>query len=201
MGARAGMSAQEAFWRGSFGDEYRERNRVEWERRRSFWDLILEKTAARTVLEVGCNAGWNLLALRACDPTVKLRGVDVNAAALAEARARSLDAREASGREIGALWPRRFDLTFTAGVLIHVAPDDLLPTMHSIIATSRRWVLAVEYWAEKEEQVEYRGHEQRLWRRPFGAAYQALGLHLVDSGNLLPGDGFDNCAWWLLEKS
>jgi SAM-dependent methyltransferase len=81
------LAAQEKFWAGTFGDEYTQRNRVAWQDRRSFWDLMLEKTCARSVLEVGANAGWNLLALRALDPTLKLRGVDLNPEAIKEAQA------------------------------------------------------------------------------------------------------------------
>lgn len=194
------MSEQEAFWRGSFGDEYLGRNRVAWESRRSFWDLMLEKSCARSVLEVGCNAGWNLLALRAADATLKLRGVDLNAAAIAEAKANALDVREASGKDVGTLWPKRFDLVFTAGVLIHVAPDDLYPVMRSIIRASSRHVLAVEYAAPYEEAVEYRGHGDRLWKRPFGQMYEDLGLEVECTGELRKGDGFDDCHYWLMRK-
>jgi pseudaminic acid biosynthesis-associated methylase len=194
------VNAQVDFWRGSFGSEYTQRNRVNWEARRSFWELILENTAARSVLEVGCNAGWNLRALRAVDPTLKLRGVDVNADALAEAKREVLDARELPAAQVGHCWPRHFDLVFTAGVLIHVAPEHIVDTMRSIARASSRYVLAVEYESVNEDWVEYRGHRDRLWRRPFGEMYEAMGLDIVLTGTVGPGDGFDDCAYWLLRK-
>lgn len=194
------MSTTFDFWRGPFGAEYTARNRVNWQARRAFWELILERTAARRVLEVGCNAGWNLMALRAVDPTVKLRGIDVNREALEEARANVLDARDLPASMVGDTWPRCFDLVFTAGVLIHVGPEDLADTMHSIVGASSRHVLAVEYAAAKEEEVDYRGHAQRLWRRPFGRLYEEMGLEVELTGELRAGDGFDDCHYWLLRK-
>lgn len=194
------LNEQEAFWRSSFGDDYTERCRPDWMKRRGFWELILEKTSVRSVLEVGCNRGANLIALRDVDPTLKLRGVDVNTAAFTEATALAFDVREVAARDVGRLWPERFGLTFTAGVLIHVAPADLEAAMRSIIAASNQYVLAVEYAADVETEIEYRGNAERLWKRPFGALYMGLGLKLVDEGGLAKGDGFDDTRWWLLRK-
>ncbi len=62
---------------------------------------------------------------------------------------------------------------------------------------SRKYVMAIEYEAEQEEMVEYRGHEGKLWRRPFGKLYQDMGLTLLAYG---PAQGFDRCEFFLLEK-
>lgn len=194
------LNVQEEWWRGSWGDAYLQRNHPDWMKRRAFWELMLERTRARSVLEVGCNRGANLIALRDVDPTLKLRGVDVNASALAEATALAFDAREVAARDVGRLWPGRFDVVVTVGCLIHVAPADLHDAMRSIIGASNRFVLAVEYGSEIEEEISYRGHADRLWKRPFGAIYVAHGLSVVDSGQLMPGDGFDNTTWWLMSK-
>jgi pseudaminic acid biosynthesis-associated methylase len=194
------MSSPEHFWAGEFGIAYTLRNKVDWMQRRSFWELVLERTAACRVLEVGCGAGWNLLALRQVDPRVRALGVDVNRVALDMAQDAGADAVELPAARVGTRWPQAFDLVFTAGVLIHVPPAELATTMVSIIAASRRWVLAVEYAAAAEEEVLYRGHAERLWRRPFGVLYEALGLTLQESGHLERGDGFDDCTWWLLKK-
>lgn len=191
-------SVQEAWWAGSWGTEYTARNRVDWRARRSFWELIIGETGAKSILEVGCNAGWNLRALREADHTLKLRGVDLNADAIGEAVEAGFDVHRASGRDVGTVWPKEADLVFTAGCLIHVAPAELSPTMSSIIKASKRFVLAVEYAAETEEEIDYRGNAERLWKRPYGEMYQAMGLDIVLSQHLAPGDGFDNCTAWLL---
>jgi pseudaminic acid biosynthesis-associated methylase len=191
------MSPQEQFWSGRFGDEYTKRNRVDWTERVPFWRNIIGVTKARSVLDVGCNAGWNLHALRVVDPSIRTVGIDVNAEAVAEAKVKGLDAMIASVYQAQALFPDGFDLVCTSGVLIHVAPSELPEAMRNIIAASRRWVLAVEYEAEKEEEVVYRGNSDRLWKRPFGRLYEAMGLH----PHLYTGAaGFDRCGAWLMEK-
>lgn len=192
------MNAQEQFWRGEFGDEYTHRNRVDWMKRVPFWRRIMAQTEARSVLDVGCNAGWNLRALNVADrPTVVAVGIDLNARAVAEARHKGLHAVLGSIYDIGALYCETFDLVCTSGVLIHIAPADLETAMRNVMAASRRWVLAVEYESDQEEGVLYRGNIDRLWKRPFGKLYEAMGLKLVSDSK---AEGFDRCHSWLLEK-
>jgi pseudaminic acid biosynthesis-associated methylase len=200
MSVSRAATPQEIFWAGEFGSDYTKRNRVDWKIRRSFWDLMLEKTAARSVLEVGCNAGWNLLALRDADRMLKLRGVDLNPDAIVEAQLNALDVRAVAAAEVGGFWPGRFDLVFTAGVLIHIPREQLPDVLASIVTASSRWVLAVEYEAAVDKEIPYRGHADRLWKRPFGLMYEQLGLEVEASGELGAGDGFDDCTYWLLKK-
>lgn len=194
------MSVQETWWAGSFGSEYTTRNRVDWRARRNFWELILETARPKSVLEVGCNAGWNLEAIRSLDSGVNLRGVDVNDDALAEARGKGFDVSNLSARLVGTTWAKEFDLVATCGVLIHVPPLDIFPVMTAITRASKKWVLAVEYAAAYDEPISYRGHEDRLWRRPFGEMYGELGMDIVAEFDVAKGDGFDDCRAWLLSK-
>lgn len=186
------------FWRGEFGQEYTTRNRVQWRDRVPFFERMLLRTQARSWLDVGCNAGWNLRALRAVDPGLHLTGVDINVQALAEAREAGFDVRVALADEItDVLGLRCAEVVVTSGVLIHVAPEDLLRTMTTIRDASTEFVLCVEYPADEETEVEYRGHAGKLWKRPFGKLYQALGMELLESGH---AEGFDRCDYWLLAK-
>ena len=45
------------FWSGEFGNQYTARNRVNWQERVPFWEQIIDRTSAKTFLDVGCNAG------------------------------------------------------------------------------------------------------------------------------------------------
>lgn len=191
------MNAQERFWQGRFGNEYTERNRVEWSERIPFWRTVLDHTDAKSVIEVGCNAGWNLLCIQRLRPKVIAGGLDVNGSAVAQALNNGLSAIEGPISQLRHHYDHGADLVFTCGVLIHIGPDELLGAMQSIVDTSRKWVLAVEYAAETEEEVEYRGHQERLWRRPFGKLYEKLGLRLAGKSN---PNGFDRCTAWLMEK-
>ena len=189
---------QESWWAGDAGKAYIARNRLDWSLRVPFWDDVINWTNPGSVLEIGCNIGSNLKAIRSIDRELNLVGVDVNVDAITEATIAGLNTYEMSGAEAGDMWPDSFDLVFTAGVLIHVAPEHLSSLMDSIIKASKRYVLAIEYAADKEEHVEYRGCTDRLWRRPFGEFYRQKGLRLIDTWDA--GNGFDRCTAWLLEK-
>lgn len=191
------MNAQEQFWRGDFGNDYTRRNRVQWQGRIPFWRQILDVTQARSVLDVGTNAGWNLHAIREIDKSIDCLGVDINSDAVGEARSCELDVIEMPATNVGAMFRNGYDIVCTSGVLIHVGPAELEETMRAIMDASRRWVLAVEYEAHKEEVVEYRGNTEKLWKRPFGDLYRKMGLHLMASSD---AEGFDRCKAWLLCK-
>lgn len=188
----------EEFWQGSFGDDYLERNQVDYKDRLPFWQSAIEYMHPTSVLEVGCNRGHNLMAIQAADGSVETFGVDINVKAVSEACANGVSAQLGNVLNIPAMFGRGTkDLVFTAGVLIHVAPEDLDAAMGAIVQTSSKYVLAIEYEAEQEEEVIYRGHEGKLWKRPFGALYQKMGLNLLAFGD---AQGFDQCTYWMLER-
>jgi spore coat polysaccharide biosynthesis protein SpsF len=191
------MNTQD-FWAGDFGDAYRKRNEVNWQARIPFWESAIHYCTPASVLEVGCNAGWNLRAIQTTAPNLDLYGVDVNAAAVEEARQAGFDVQCTDALGIMGLHePGTVDLVFTAGMLIHVAPQDLESVMRAIVTVSGRYVLAVEYEADEETEVEYRGHSGKLWKRNFGKLYEALGMKLLSTGE---AGGFDSCQYWLLSK-
>jgi len=192
-------SDTKALWAGTFGDEYTDRNRVDWEKRMPFWQHIVDLTGARSFLDVGCNAGWNMRALRKIDPDYEMSGIDINRRALEQALRDGLDVHELPADElVKEFGTGAAELVVTSGVLIHVPPDDLPRTMAAILDVSQRWVLAIEYQAPETKEVEYRGSLGRLWKADFGQLYMDRGLSLVETG---VADGFDRCHYWLLEKS
>lgn len=193
------MNAQEQLWGGDFGDQYTKRNRVNWLERVPFWTEIIARTGAQSALEVGCNFGANLLALRAVKPFLNIHGVEINQHAIGQAKSLGFDVHESSASAL-EVFRGCFDLTFTAGVLIHIPPSEINAVMDGIAKASRRYVLAVEYYAAVEEQVEYRGGMDRLWKRPYGRMYEDMGLKMIDQGFVDSSFGFDSCTWWLLEK-
>ena len=182
------------FWAGEGGDAYLQRNRVDWRARIPFWSRVIGLTGARSVLELGCNAGWNLSAIRRAYPDVQVYGNDVNLQAFVQAKT--------AGIEYGNMMTvNRHELVFTAGVLIHVPGDGLRDVMQMLIDASCHYVLAVEYEADEETEIEYRGQMGLLWKRPYGQLYQNMGLKLVEQWAPHEVHGFDRCTAWLLEKS
>lgn len=190
------MNPQEQFWQGEAGVQYTARNTVDWWARVPFWSRIIALTLPERVLEVGCNAGWNLMAIRACwGEAVQVGGVEIND--VAAQRARDAGFRVVTG-SFERTQAHSADLVFTSGVLIHIAPEAMAAAMDRVISASKRYVLAIEYEHSWEQEIEYRGERQRLWKRPFGKLYQEQGLHLVEYWPNV--DGWDRCAAWLLRK-
>jgi pseudaminic acid biosynthesis-associated methylase len=187
------------FWAGQFGDEYTDRNRVDYMARVPFWQRIVDATMAQSFLDIGCNAGWNLEALRHVgNNQFLMAGIDINARALVEAGGKGFVVDDYAAHELGALYQAgSCEMAITSGVLIHIPPEDLAVTMRAIVDVSSRWVVAIEYDAPSETEVEYRGHAGRLWKRPYGQLYQDMGLSLVETGE---AQGFEACSYWLLEK-
>lgn len=194
------MTEQSKWWAGPAGEAYTARNRVKWRKRMQFWRFMVSATGARSVYEIGTNAGWNLSAMATVYPNVTRYGCDVNPIAVAQARAAGLDVFQGDALEaLSNFTHPTFDLVFTCGVLIHIPPQTLPIVMGCIVRASAQYVLAVEYEGD-ETMVEYRGERDRLWRRHYGKLYEDMGLKLVESGQVGPKDGFDHCTWWLLEK-
>lgn len=197
----------EQFWAGDFGEQYLQRNHVDWEKKVPFYKQILAITKARSVLELGCNAAWNLRALYKANQNIELSGCDINELAIDQAR-KSLPmadieyCRAIDLAQKYANYGWTFDLVMTAGVLIHIPPEEIREVMQQIVEVSNEYVLAIEYTADKEEEVLYRGHDGKLWRRPYGQMYKELGLSIILGKALGEADGFGpGCMAWLLRKA
>jgi pseudaminic acid biosynthesis-associated methylase len=186
-------------WTGEFGKQYTDRNAVDWHTKVPLLRPMVDALPLKRVLEVGCNRGHNLVALREIlGKHVELIGVEPGPYARAVANAAGVDARP--GDAFGLPFPDGdFDLVFTAGVLIHIALKDLPQALSEVYRCSRQYILAVEYFAEEETVIPYRGHQHLLWKRHFLRHYQAQfpDLTLVREGYT---EAWDRSSWWLLEK-
>lgn len=195
------MSEVQDFWIGDFGTAYTARNRVDWRKRVPFWSDILDKTAARSVFEVGCNTGYNLSALRAAGGwhDIQTYGYEINHVAANQARLAGHQISLESLSHPQAL-TSSYDLVFTCGVLIHVPPAELDGIMDGIIAASSQYVLAAEYHSFKEEEISYRGFEGRLWKRDYCKLYTEKGLKPIFWGELNEEGVWDRLTWTLFSK-
>jgi pseudaminic acid biosynthesis-associated methylase len=189
----------QAFWAGNFGDEYTDRNQVDWSLRVPLLQRMIDQTGAETFLDVGCNAGWNLLALRKISPDFMMSGIDVNERALAQASSEGFDVVACAAKDLPSQEDLQgADMVITSGVLIHVPPVELPEVMRAICEATKRYILCIEYDAPVETMAEYRGHQHRLWKRPFGELYERLGMSVLETGQ---AEGYVDCKYWLLEKS
>jgi len=189
------MSSQLDRWQGEFGEAYTRRNQVDWHTRVATLKRIIPRDVA-SVLEVGCNRGHNLIALKSLG--LDAIGCEPGDYARLEAVQQGLLVCGCSVYDLDKV-NHVSDLVMTSGVLIHVPPGRLDVALKNIVKTAKRYVLAIEYDGQ-DEAIEYRGHQDMLWKRNYGKHYQRLfpGLKLVDVGTDVPG--FERATFWLLQK-
>ena len=193
------MHTQLETWKGKFGKEYTDRNEISWRDRLPVFKTILNGLALNSVLEVGCNRGHNLTALihllgDECD----IVGVEPNEYAASLARREDLAVFD---RDIYDLpfEDGEFDLVFTAGVLIHIPPDNLSDGLHEIYRVSNNYILAIEYFSEEETCIHYRGNDDLLWKRDFPKIYMETFPDLMLLRYGIAATPSKVC-WWLWRK-
>jgi len=194
---------QLALWRSDFGRDYTNRNDRDKPERVETWRALLGDVAPDRVLEVGCNVGWNLVYLERLGVR-ELYGIEPQPSAVERARHRRPGFNVLHGTAFELPFRDQFfDLVFTSGVLIHIAPESLGGALDEIARVSKRWIAAIEYDHPNEQEVPYRGHTGALWKRDHGAAWLTRhpDLREVRRLELGPEQGYDNCTAHLFEKA
>ena len=176
---------QHAFWDGAFAKGYVARN---------YWDVatldrvtkkdfgvsrtIMNRESLRDIpknariLEVGCNVGNNLLHLRKMGYT-DLYAIEIYQQAVVEAKKRIPGAQIIRGDALDIPFKDGyFDLVFTSGVLIHIAPKNRKKVMSEIYRISKKYIWGFEYFADKSTEIPYRGNRNVLWKAPFSELYR-----------------------------
>ena len=197
-------------WTGAFGDDYVDRCNASDEairiRTRAWADMTrsIQGNPPSTILEVGCNVGINLRALKnlydselfAIEPNPKARSLVLADKVLDEGHL-----KEASALEL-PFADGSMEMAFTCGVLIHIAGQDLLKACSEMYRVSSRYILCAEYFSRNPEEIQYRGHEGLLFKRDFGSYWiDNFDLRTVATGfHWRRTTGIDDVTWWLFEK-
>jgi len=198
---------QEKFWSGEFGDGYVDRNFSEKQvvgRVVHFARFLQSAVGIKSILELGCNVGMNLQALKRLNPDFDLAAYEINPKAAGIARDLGI-AKVTTGTVVEPVEESRtYDLTFTSGVLIHINPQSLNGVYENLHRLSSRYILVNEYYNPTPVTVEYRGAMDKLFKRDFaGELIDKFDLRLIDYGFLYRRDNYfprDDSNWFLLEK-
>ncbi len=201
------MNEQELFWKGTFGDEYIGRNTLnELPRYINRWSRILSSlpTSPSSVLELGCNIGVNLHALHTILPQVSLSAVEINSSAVEQVRSWG-KATVYEGSLLNFAPPKKYELSFTSGVLIHIASEFLPKAYDTLYNSSSKYICIQEYYSLKPEEIQYHGHAGKLFKRDFcGELMDRFSdLQLIDYGFFYHRDSFmtaEDCSFFLLQK-
>lgn len=197
-------TSQLELWKSAFGREYTDRNDQEKPERVTSWRRLLDGVTPKRACEVGCNVGWNLEYLRRVG-VEELYGVEPQTYAVSRARARNPIFNVLHGTAFDLPFRDNFfDLAFTSGVLIHIAPESIGAALDEIYRVSRKYIVAIEYGQahQQTQEILYRGKQSALWKRDHGAVWQRRypDLRLVRTLELGVADGYDDCTANLLEK-
>lgn len=212
------MTEQKKLWQGEFGTEYVKRNVITEEQsraRRLLWDNIIKniyfstKFLPTTFLEVGAGIGANLMAINEILTADNMPKASYSFSAT-EINPTAIDVLKFNVPGINLLdtdklnkFTNSFDLVFTSGVLIHIHPAHRMQLMRNIYHASRRFVIAIEYFAPETRGIKYRGVDNALWLDDYGSIYlDNFGLRLISYGFCWKKvTGLDNVTYWIFEKT
>jgi|688.fasta_scaffold550900_3 spore coat polysaccharide biosynthesis protein SpsF len=199
---------QEAFWAGAFGDEYINRNKSEeyLASNLNFFSKAFNQIGRpNSLIEFGANVGMNLRAIKLLFPKIDLFGIEINKTA-SEELATYLGKDNFFNGSIFDYQPnKKFDVSLIKGVLIHINPDMLDEVYSKLYKSSNKYILICEYYNPSPVAINYRGHNDRLFKRDFAGEMleKFSDLKLVDYGFCYKRDKSfpqDDITWFLLEK-
>ncbi len=201
------QTEQEAFWAGNFGDSYIGRNSgqsLTASNTALFAEILAHTREIDSVIEFGANIGLNLQALRNLLPKAKLAAVEINSQAVAELE-KLAEIEVFKGSILDYKSDEQFDLALIKTVLIHINPEYLPQVYQTIFNSSRRYICIAEYYNPTPTEINYRGHERKLFKRDFAGEMldTFADLRLVSYGFRYHRDNNfvqDDINWFLLEK-
>lgn len=207
---------QEKFWQSDFGKEYTDRCDFNdpavldasyiqefGVARSAMNEEFLGGLSIGPILEVGCNTGnqLNMLQSQGHD---SLYGLELQPYAVEKAKNLTHNINIVQGSAFDLPFrDNYFDLVFTAGVLIHISPEDLPRIMKEIYRVSKKYIWGMEYFEENYKGIDYRGNNERLWKGNFSQKYRELfpTLDLLKEKKYKYLDSDNHDVMFLLEKN
>lgn len=202
-------------WSGEFGKQYTDRNFMTLEEmenlsignygftRSQLNEKFLKNIPLNMrILEVGSNIGNQLLCLQKAGFT-NLYGIELQSYAveISKSRTKNINIIQSSAFDI----PYKdgyFDIVFTSGLLIHIAPQDINNVLDEIYRCTKRFIWGLEYYFDQYINVPYREKNALMWKGNFSKMYleRFNNLHLVKEEFMkyLNNDNVD--MMYLLEK-
>jgi spore coat polysaccharide biosynthesis protein SpsF len=197
---------QEKFWKSTFGNQYTGRTIKAkfYTTRIKMWSDILPQTLGiNSVFEIGTNIGLQLDIIKLLNPNRKIEtaGIEINKKAFLIAKKK----HKVQNISVLDFKPKKkFDLTFSAGVLIHLPPEKLKHAYKVLYNSSNKYIVISEYFNTSPVEVVYRGHSNKLFKRDFAKEIKNLyDLELIDYKFMWSEDNFfpcDNTTWFLFKK-
>jgi pseudaminic acid biosynthesis-associated methylase len=200
------MDEQEFFWKNEFGNEYTDRNNEKLiENNINLFNKIIKNININSLFEIGCNRGLNLCAINKINKNIILNGLEINKKAYDLLLETNLCNNLYNESIYNFNTTEKFDFVFTKGVLIHINPDKLQIVYEKMYNLSNKYILIAEYYSRDIREINYRSHENKLFKRDFCGEImdKYKDLKLIDYGFVYHRDNkypLDDISWFLLEK-
>lgn len=200
---------QEAFWAGDFGTEYIGRNagnELLASNLAFFSKALAQAQGLGSCIEFGANIGMNLRALRLLYPNQEQFAIEINSVAATELSS-IMPSKNIFQTSILDFQPdRTWNLVMIKGVLIHISPDYLPQVYDALYRAADRYLLVCEYYNPTPVSINYRGHDNRLFKRDFCGEIldRYTDLRLIDYGFVYqrdPNFPQDDVTWFLMQKA
>lgn len=199
---------QEAFWAGTFGNDYIQRNKSEeyLASNLNFFSRTFQQTdRPKSLIEFGANIGMNLRAISMLFPGIELSAIEINKQAAEELGKLMQPENLFIGSILEYAPVKKHDVSLIKGVLIHINPEVLPQVYEKLYQSSRKYILVCEYYNPSPVAISYRGHQERLFKRDFAGEMMEIypDLTLVDYGFVYRRDRSfpqDDVTWFLMEK-
>ncbi len=202
-------------WAGDFGREYTDRNALSLPEMDVLYKELYGITRTEMnsrfignldrdimVLEVGSNIGNQLFYLQKLG-FKNLYGIELqsHAVELSKSRTKGINIIQGSAFDI-PFKDGFFDLVFTSGLLIHIAPGDIADLLNEIYRSTKQYIWCFEYYADEYARINYRGHADLLWKTNFSKLIldRFTNLRLVREELFKYRNNDDMDVMFLLEK-
>ncbi|MCK4791582.1 MAG: methyltransferase domain-containing protein [Desulfobacteraceae bacterium] len=179
-------------WAGNLGKEYTDRNALSQDKMELLYKELYGITRTEMismfisnfdrdmkVLEVGSNVGDQLLCLQKAG-FKNLYGIELQSYAveLSKSRTKGMNIIQGSAFDI----PSKdgfFDLVFTSGLLIHIAPEGVATVLEEMYRCTKQYIWGFEYYADMYTEIHYRGHADLVWKTNFSKLFLARFSELI----------------------
>lgn len=196
---------QEKFWAGQFGKNYINRNTDYFRNIPLFSNIFSKTNNIKSLIELGANIGLNLKAIKEILPNISLSAIEINSDAVNHLeQIGDIEIYNQSILDYSVDYKR--DFVLIKGVLIHINPDFLNNVYEVLYNLSNKYICIAEYYNPTPVKVNYRGHEDKLFKRDFAGELldKYDDLELVDYGFIYHRDNNfpqDDITWFLLQKT
>ncbi len=180
---------QQNFWKGKFGEEYKERcNSVEYQNssykqrtgiteEEAFLKMFEGIDKKSRILEIGCNIGLKLSILEKIG-FENLFGLEINKNTFEIAKKLHPKIKFFNSSIEEFETDEKFDFIFTATVLVHINPSIMESIMSKMINLTQKYIGGLECFSENITEVKYRNNSNTLWKQNFPESFKKISSEL-----------------------